>query len=402
MICTFYAHQVGFDRICDCLKKTFPTGKLEQFSEGESNIVVLDINDKLLKIAYREKANPSFQFSEGDDSPLSKNLRGLYGFVFSLPTINETVKNLFLHKIQTLNCEFTLMEEKEDGVDLRPLIENLALEFDAVLFLQSESSISRAEGPHFLDKNLDLIIDREGNCEIMNLDIVIDAEYFDQTPHQAFTEIQALRKSENEALIEKHEIKVNKNLPCIQSDEATTIRSPKEIAQRVTILAVTNMVAFNHLSGQEAADYLKKHFLWNLVTPKERAFLANTTAASKNQETWRCEAIWTLLWAINKVDNLPFPNELCNLNLVLNENYPLGNKKDPNLYINSILTSKSKAAILDAADLYYRLDWAAVDARIRKETLTSINPGVVYERHYALNWLIGYKGQAWDDVSCDT
>ncbi|MCR9246223.1 MAG: DUF4272 domain-containing protein [bacterium] len=24
------------------------------------------------------------------------------------------------------------------------------------------------------------------------------------------------------------------------------------------------------------------------------------------------------------------------------------------------------------------------------------------ERHYALNWLIGYRNQAWDDVSTDT
>jgi hypothetical protein len=27
---------------------------------------------------------------------------------------------------------------------------------------------------------------------------------------------------------------------------------------------------------------------------------------------------------------------------------------------------------------------------------------VTDERHYALNWLIGYLEQAWDDVSTDT
>ena len=28
--------------------------------------------------------------------------------------------------------------------------------------------------------------------------------------------------------------------------------------------------------------------------------------------------------------------------------------------------------------------------------------GVVMERHYALNWLIGYSDQEWDDVTTDT
>lgn len=28
--------------------------------------------------------------------------------------------------------------------------------------------------------------------------------------------------------------------------------------------------------------------------------------------------------------------------------------------------------------------------------------GVVQERHHALNWLIGYCGQDWDDITTDT
>jgi hypothetical protein len=32
----------------------------------------------------------------------------------------------------------------------------------------------------------------------------------------------------------------------------------------------------------------------------------------------------------------------------------------------------------------------------------SYNAGVVQERHYGLNWLIGYRGQKWDDITTDT
>jgi hypothetical protein len=38
----------------------------------------------------------------------------------------------------------------------------------------------------------------------------------------------------------------------------------------------------------------------------------------------------------------------------------------------------------------------------REPPAESYNAGVVQERHYALNWLIGYCGQDWDDITTDT
>lgn len=35
-------------------------------------------------------------------------------------------------------------------------------------------------------------------------------------------------------------------------------------------------------------------------------------------------------------------------------------------------------------DLYYRLDWACVDARINGGDVSGVGSGLVYERHYAL------------------
>jgi hypothetical protein len=59
--------------------------------------------------------------------------------------------------------------------------------------------------------------------------------------------------------------------------------------------------------------------------------------------------------------------------------------------------------ILDQADLIYRYHWAVVDARVKgKQPPAGLDPGIVYERHYALNWLIRYSDQEWDDISTDT
>lgn len=60
------------------------------------------------------------------------------------------------------------------------------------------------------------------------------------------------------------------------------------------------------------------------------------------------------------------------------------------------------AEVLDELDLIYRYDWAVVDAQCRHQGAPAgLNPGVVYERHYALNWLVGYLDQNWDDITTD-
>jgi len=210
------------------------------------------------------------------------------------------------------------------------------------------------------------------------------------------------RKEANEKFIKGKGIKINPNLPHIESEKETTLRTPKEVALRVVILATTNMVAFNGMTGDQAKEYLLKYNLWEFTTPNEKDFISNPTQEKKSQETWKCEGIWTLMWSLKIVDSLGFPNELCDLNSIPADIYPIGEGKDPNDFINEFNEIRSKSEILDINDLYYRLDWACVDARINNTEITKVNPGIVYERHYALNWLINYMEQAWDDISTDT
>lgn len=407
IICTIYSHQVGFDNITAIIKKAYPNSSLTLDSEDEFQILRMETkggifrSPKKLKVAYRERAQPSYQLPEIDDSPLTTNLKGLYGFVSSLPTINEQVKGLFLQKIQTLNCEFSIIEEQGSLKDLKLLIRTLARELDAVLFVQPGTVISRSPGQHFLDKNLNLIIDGQGACDINNLNVKIESFYFDG-PQTGVSDDQKERKAKSEGLLRKWNIKINNHLPYLESEEEATIRTPKEIAQRVCVLASINPVAFNHLSGKEATHYLKKYNLWDYVTPGEKDFLAYPTEERKRHETWKCEGIWTLMWALKKVEDLGSPNEPCNLDTISPDIYPAGPGKDPNDFINSIDDTRTKQEILDACDLYYRLDWACVDARINNRPMKGAHPGAVYERHYALNWLTNYSEQEWDDITCDT
>lgn len=407
MICTIYSHSIGFEKITDILKKVFPKGSLTSVHKDGSQIAELETKGglfssaKKLVITYRQRNQPSYLLPKVDDSPLTENLKGLYGYVSSLPANNEKIKDLFLQKILTVNSEFSILQEQGELKELKTLIQTLAQEFDAILFVQPNTIISKSSEQHFLDKNLNLILDREGNSEVDTIDVKINSAYFDKEQVE-LTEDQMERKAKSERLLEQRNIKLNRNLPYIESDKETNIRTPKEIAQRVCVLAITNLVAFNNLTSEEAIDYLQKYEIWTFVTATEKDFLAHPTEEKKNHETWKCEGIWTLLWALKKVNDLGFPDTLCSLDAIPPNDYPVGPHKDPNDFIHSVTETRSKSEILDANDLYYRLDWACVDARIHHQSITAVHPGVVYERHYALNWLINYLGQEWDDVSCDT
>lgn len=407
MICTFYAHETGFERIRDILAAGFPKAKLSVGKEGESDWITVEQPGFLLKkgsvltIRYRQRADPFSPVTINDDSALANNFRGLYNFVAGLPCHNEEVKQLLLAKITTLNCEFSLSLDRGEAKGLREMIAYLADSFDAVLFVQPGTVISRAKAQHFLDKHLDLLLDQEGNCDVAALEVQVNASFSDGQ-RALITPDQTDRKERNEAFLVSRNIKVNKYLPCIESEAATTIRSAHAVAERVTALAVTNLVATNQFTGEEAIHYLDQYQLSSLMTPKEKAFLANPSDQQKVQETWKCEGIYVLLWAMGKVDELPFPDALCNLSNISPVDYPVIPGRDPVGYIQAIDTIRSKHEIMNANDLYYRFYWTCVDARLNGRDAGDLIGSVVYERLYALNWLIGYLDLAWDDVSCDT
>ncbi len=49
------------------------------------------------------------------------------------------------------------------------------------------------------------------------------------------------------------------------------------------------------------------------------------------------------------------------------------------------------------------MHWACVNARVKGEAVSgNLNSSIVYERHYALNWLTNYGGQEWDEVETNT
>lgn len=210
---------------------------------------------------------------------------------------------------------------------------------------------------------------------------------------------QTARKQRSEQRLAAEGVPINKYLPAIEAEAEAKRRTTEEIAYRAMALLV---VAMNGATPDKAiADkIIAEYGLSDHLTPKERAFIATATPTDRDRTnfSWRFEAANTLFWALGYVDNLDKPTDACDPGALVKFMKPRSAKQ-------FIADAKLRplGEVLDQADLIYRYRWALVEARVKnRDEPAGLNGSVAVERHTALNWLIGYMDQEWDDVTPDT
>lgn len=209
------------------------------------------------------------------------------------------------------------------------------------------------------------------------------------------------RKARTEALLEKKGIPFFSGLPCIESEHETELRTPEEVGIRMYCLFCVIGAAYDW-TDISCSRYLKKYGLWKHLTPAEVAFLSNLPPdkRSATKFTWRTEALFLLMWAVRLIGTLPFPTHQTDNEQIISV-FP-SFIKSPWPFI-SALELRPKSDILDASDLLYRLHWATTQAELEaKPAPAGLDPDVVYEWHYAINWLTKYDNLDWDEVTTDT
>ena len=135
-----------------------------------------------------------------------------------------------------------------------------------------------------------------------------------------------------------------------------------------------------------------------LFSPQERAFIDDPEPDehTRIQFCWRYEAAWVMLWALRFTGApLSYPDGICDVAELVQTV-----RDTPDLAVHGMQSTNN---LLNEADLIYRCHWAVRQASLDgEEPSGGLMQGVVMERHHALNWLIGYGDQDWDDVSTDT
>lgn len=402
-LCTLYSSERIEERLSELIREKFSNPDIK--TNKSSNRQIFNFSKK--KGLFKGKTN--FQIStrfrdsialELDQSDLAKNLQGIKGFISQIPSAPPIgIKNLNTI-IESVISETAILCSENDSVELFELVKILSKEKECILFCQSDSFVGKGSFPHFLSKELQLLLDVNGNSEIYPpTGPLVDMEEQEET--KIFPD-QIERKRKNIEFITNLGVPTIDHLPFVESENEVELRNSKEIASRAVILAIINLVAFSNISEQGAKGIISKYSLDQYVTLDELDFLNNPTDELKNQMSWKCEAIWTLCWALGIVENLGQANVLADLDQIGSEKYPISQGVDPNDFIKKEHLIRSKKEILDQNDLYYRLNWACVNERLKGNELTDVHPGVVYERQYALNWLVNYMDQEWDEVTCDT
>jgi hypothetical protein len=207
------------------------------------------------------------------------------------------------------------------------------------------------------------------------------------------------RKQRSIARLKAEGVRVNDSLPVIADSKAAKARSSEEVARRAVAVCLT-AVKGEGLEQKTIDELVKRFQAETFFSPKELAFIQNADPARQErvQFSWRYECYWVLLWALGYVETLEPPHGICDVKKAIAILRDRGTEK----FIKEAKL-RPLAEILDEADLIYRYHWAVVDARVNGgEPPSKVEGGVVMERHYVLNWLVGYMDQPWDDVSTDT
>ncbi|WP_438480622.1 DUF4272 domain-containing protein [Oleiharenicola lentus] len=178
-------------------------------------------------------------------------------------------------------------------------------------------------------------------------------------------------------------------------------RSAPEVARRCLALSAVISISYGD-DRDTVSQWLKRESLWSDLSPRERAFFANRTPERKEiiAFSWHTERLVPLLWATQKIASMP----------------PLASQCDTDSMKSAIVwppaTTRSfidKAVLRSDGEIdqeyerIYEAHWRVRDAELKGLPIPAgLDAGAIFERHWSFNWLIGYFGQPWDEISTDT
>ncbi len=184
-------------------------------------------------------------------------------------------------------------------------------------------------------------------------------------------------------------------------EDLPVLRTPREIAERCVVLYAV-VAAANHEPRDRLMKWLERENLVDAVSPGELEFL--TCKRPDNEQMteagWRCEALVPLLWAINRLEGLEAPIKQCDVQLIRRSLPPLYGSIEEFVRTAAL---RDEETIWDVLEDTFQSHWAIHDAVLHGGPVPEqLDRGVVYERHYALNWLTDAEGDEWDDITTDT
>lgn len=180
------------------------------------------------------------------------------------------------------------------------------------------------------------------------------------------------------------------------------VREASEIARRALALFAVVGLALG-APKETTLTWLRGESLWDELSPEELKFVSalEPTERQRINASWRSEALLMLLWSIGVVKELPGLAEQCDAG-----NFQRVLPPFADVTVNEFISSaqrRSDDELFEMANELLDSHWEARDARINKKPMpANLDIGIIQERHHAINWVIGYDGLPWDEVTTDT
>ncbi|ATE74072.1 DUF4272 domain-containing protein [Lysobacter capsici] len=210
------------------------------------------------------------------------------------------------------------------------------------------------------------------------------------------------RKARSEAELERLGAQSPAHLPPVLGAGEVRLRTAEETMRRMLALCAVAVraesLSSEPLSLQDIATRLGAGVA--ALTPAERDFIERD---APDEETWanhgwRYESAALLQWALGLSEALPPPTAICDAGQIAR--IAIDHADEARIAQASL---RPLPELLDALDGLYRRHWLVRQARLdEREPPIGLHPSVVYERHYALNWLLRFDEQDWDEVGTPT
>lgn len=357
-------------------------------------------------LTLQDNTTIRFTLSHAEDKSgfIEMHTAGMANYFAEAPAKNPALKQKVLQQIHGLNCLVGIVFETDGNYDRTRFLTNtlfdLAQEVNGWL-LYPNMCIYNKEGK--------LVFSREGESESDDFIPLTDAALPDTNqPEEAKSDQQ--RRERSIAILKEKGIPVMEQLRSEVSEREARIKSREEMIQRAaTLFAVavySEVMLSENPDRNEALTYFNKmdeiYGIHQWLTPDEIAYItdADATEQERIQFVWRYENCAVLLWAAGVVEELPYPSDICDIPVIAAIFWQHKGVED---LLNKGIP-RTASEILDAADLSLRYDRACVDARIlQQDPPAQLDGGVVMERHYTFNWIIGANRNAsWDEIQPQT
>ncbi|GJM75770.1 hypothetical protein HMSSN036_79860 [Paenibacillus macerans] len=306
------------------------------------------------------------------------------------------MKRRVLLQISVINTMLAIETEKEYGQDYLERFIKLAAKVDGIGFIPDGT---------LLDLDGRVIVYPDGRSDAA-----------DFSPRACTRKIRgedrstpegAERKQRNLAYLKEKQIPYLEHLPELPPLSELKVKSREEIARRAAALLIVIQYACDVAQESDLAE--SKAFVTGLLdqfgvadelTELERDLLEQAEPARQAAVnlTWQYEAYWALLWALGMVDSLDFPDHTCDCDLRF--------RRFPAVTVLPSFWSGRRCAgrkrfgrgrqnLPAALGLRQRPDSRpGARGRPERKRRDGAAPGAV--------WMIGYRDEAWDDISMDT